>query len=263
MTSRVLAELLAGWFLVVLVGVLLSCGARPDPQPVPGAQEAQALEVRLVDESTAAAEATATADVLEREADAPGQTSEQQTAKRADAERQRAAAERHRALSAELAQLRDAARIRAQAEQAELDRRADAAAKAADARMLNWVAGIAVALSAGAAGLLTWLGIPARIAWGIPGAVMISALTLSAWVAVGPWLALALGVVLALGTIAGLVVMVSVILREWHHAAASASEPGSAERDALNATSRARQPAWIRWMLDRILPLHAPTPGNT
>ena len=255
----ILRDLAIGWIAVALVALLLACGspaARPDP--VPAEVEASRLEDEIEDETREAITAESLSKQADSSAAAPGLTPEQVTAKRAEADRQRAAGERHRALAAELSKIRDEARRRAVDERDELDRRAEAAAIAADNRRLLWLAGFSIALSAGAAGLLTWLGIPTRISLGVPGAVMIAALTLSAWVAAAAWIGLLLGVALALGIIGALVLLLITALREWHHAAASASELGSAERDALDATSRARQAPWIRWILDRLLPIHDP-----
>jgi hypothetical protein len=255
----ILRDMAIAWGAVALVAILLACGTpavRPDP--VPAEVEADQLEDEILDETREAVAADSAAKQAESAATVPGLTPEQIAAKRAEADRQRATADRHRALAAELAKIRDAARARAVEQRDELDRRADAAATAADNRRLGWIAGVSVALSAGGAGLLTWLGLPLKIAWGIPGAVMIAALTLSAWIAAAAWIGLLLGVALVLGVIGALVLLLITVLREWHHAAASASEPGSAERDALDATSRARQAPWIRRILDHLLPLHDP-----
>lgn len=259
MTARHLAEILVASLLAVLVGSLLACGSsKPHRDVVPAEIEAEEIDDEIMYETKAAVIAEASARVAQEAASSPSLTPEKQAAKREEADRQRSEGERHRALAAELSKIRDEARRRAVDQRNEIDRRAEAAAAAADSRSLEWIVAAAVALSAGAAGLLTWIGVPLRIAWGIPGSVMIAALALSAWIAAGAWIALALGVALSLGIIAGLAVLVVVILREWHHTASAASEPESVERYALNAASKARQSAWVRWILDRMLPAHDP-----
>jgi len=245
---------------ILLLAILLACGQGADarPVPVPAQVTADKIEDEIMDETREAVAASHAAAAAEQASAIPGLTLDQVAGKRAEADRQRSAAERHRALAAELAKLRDAALARADDERKELDRRAAAAEKAADDRRLSWLAGISIALSVGAAGLLTWLGVPLRISLNFPGAVMVAALTLSAWVAAGAWIGLLLGVAMILGIIGALVALVAGLIREWHHAAESASEPGSAERDALDAASKARQSPWMRWILDRLLPVHDP-----
>lgn len=255
----ILRDLAIGWAAVALVIVLLACGSPPArPDPVPAEVEAEQLEDEIMDEIRGAVLAESAAKQADASAVSAGLSLAQVAAAKAESERQRATAERRRALAAELTKIRDEARTRAVEQRAELDRRADAASIAADNRRLTWLVGIAVALSAGTAAVLIWIGVPARISLGVPGAVAISALTLSAWVSAGAWIGAVLGVALALTIIAGLALVLVAVLREWHHTAAAASEPGSAERDALAATSRARQSPWVRWILDRLLPIHDP-----
>lgn len=250
----------------LLIGLLLSCGS-PDPvrpEPVPAEKEAARLEEQVVAESTAAVQAEQAAAAAEREAAAPQIPADQLAAKKAQAERHRQDAERHRALAAELKRLRDDARDRIHEEQQEIDARAAAnavaAAKLADDRRLSWCVGIAIALATGAGALLTWLGVPRSLSLGVPGAVIAGALALSAWIAAGAWIALILGGALVLAVIAGLVAVLIVCLREWHHAADAVGAPDTIARMHLDLNSFDRQPPWIRWILDHLLPQHVPAP---
>lgn len=225
----------------------------------PAAAEVRVLRAQELDAGTAAAKATAAGDTAT--AAAQQRLAEALAALRSGAET------REREQRIEIAALAADAEKRAAAEHAELDRRiADQAhqadlqhaeeARLADRRRAGW--GLALAAVAGVA--MRILGLPTLLAVGLPLALASGCVTLAAWSSV-PWLATALGLVLAGGVAIALALIGRQLLHEWTDYAArlhAATPAGKAEADAL---SLARQPAWVRWVLDHLLP-HAAAPAT-
>lgn len=237
----------------------------PREEPVPAALEAERLraleppaaaEVRdLRAQELEAARAAATA----RAAGDAGQAASHQRLAEELARLRAAAEDRERQQREAIGRLAAEADQRAQAERAELDRRAAAAERAADARRAEqqrqrdrrW-AGWGLALSAVAAIALRVLGLPALIALGGPAAIGAGCLTLAAWSSV-PWLATVLGIVLAAGLAVALAVVVRHLIAEWTDYAARLGQANAGDRQAADAASLARQPAWLRWLVTHLL----------
>lgn len=236
---------------IAIAGLVVGCGhTTPPPAPpslpeTPAQKTATDLTQREIAAAVAAADATASGNQAE--------------------------AARQRAIADELHRLRLDAEARAKAERTELaelttkaeadaQRRSEDHQRAEDRRRAMAFAGLGIALALAAGGLLLWLGTPAKLALGIPGAVIVACLSGSAWFAAGDVLLWVLGslAVLAVLASAALATWVAIHLaRETQHYAASAADPGTAEREALDTASLARQPAIVRWLISHVFTRHS------
>lgn len=248
---------------LAIAGVLLAlaalngCGDVPAPRAdaVPAEVEAADLGARLTAERTAAAEAAAQAASLERRA--AGTTDPAKAADlRLEAERARLRAEAATAKAAALADLRAQAQDRIAAERREIDARAELAAKAAgereaqadrdrDRRLAGWGVALAAVVAVG----LRLAGLPWAVAGLLPAAAAAGCLVLAAWSSV-PWLAVVLGWALAAVVLVGGGYVLARVVREW---IAHSQDAASLGKDAADAASLARQPRWLRWILDHLI----------
>lgn len=253
---------------LILLGAIVACAAPAlldRDEPVPAARDAERLR---------ATEPPAAAEVRDLRTE---ELAAERAAAEAMAAGDRARAEYQRRLADELARLRMAAEVRereqraqvealaveadqrALAQRAELDQRIAATERSADARAVQqrrqsdrrW-AGWGLALAVATAIALRVIGLPGIIAFGVPAAVAAGCLTLAAWSSV-PWLAVVLGMVLAAAVLVVVAFVARHLVSEWlaySHRLAAADPAGSTFADAQ---SRARQPGWLRWIIDRML----------
>jgi hypothetical protein len=272
---RSIALILILFVVAVLIGLTGCWSDAPEPREgiVPAAEEAARLR---------ATEPPAAAEVRElRTQELEAATAAAKAEAGGDAA---AAAYQHR-LATALATLRTAAEAReqqqrqqiaalaadadhrAQGEQAELDRRAAAAEHQADLQRAEeqrlsdrrW-AGWGLALAAVAAIALRVIGMPGLIAFGIPAAIGGGCLTLAAWSSV-PWLATVLGLVLAAGLLIALALLARRLVQEWLVYATHLQDAQPQAKPLIDAASRARQPAWLRWIIDHLLRCHRASPA--
>jgi hypothetical protein len=260
---------------MVLAGLLLlSCTPTPSPalnqesETVPAVREAERLRTQ---EPPAAAEVRElraqelAAQQAVAQAQATGDAALAASQRRLADElgRVRAAAERRaKDQRQELAALASDADRRATRERAERDQRTLAAQQAVDTRraheqrlrdqrLAGW--GLALAVAAGIA--LRLLGIPPLISGGLPVAVGAGCLTIAAWSAV-PWLAPLLGVLLAGSLVIAMAMLARHLISEWSDYAHRLAEVHPNGKVLADELSRARQPRWVRWFVDRLLARH-------
>ena len=273
----------AGLLLVLaaIIALLASCGtaAAPADRPSPAADTAQALrQIAPPAEAEAADWRAKASQAAEREALAAAAADAARA--KADTAAQREAEARaiaERTLRAHYGALADDAAARAKAQRADLDariaaadqlatqererqaaesaaERASLAAQAeADRRARDrWLAGLAIAGSVAVAIILWRVGLPLRIAVGIPAATAAGAATLAAWSSV-PWLPVALGWSLALGALLLLAALVALLVRQWRVYADHLDVAMPDAKAAADTASLASQPKWIRWIVSALL----------
>ena len=254
-----LLSLLPFTLLFIAALILAACG-QADPQPRAPEVPAE-IEVRdLAQQHIAALEAAIDQESAAAAAAAAGNIPE--------AEKHRLEAERHRALAAERAKLRQDAAARIAGQQQDMDRRAAAIERQADERAAikrqaeddRWIrliagGGIFLAIVAGV--FLRFAGMPACLATGAPAALAAGCAFLAVWptidrslVEIMRWLLIGAAVVVGLAVLGLLAWAVRWLVHEWRRYADHAAEPGSAERQELDAASRQRQPFVIRWLFD-------------
>lgn len=220
----------------------------------PAATEVRDLRAQELAAQTAAAQASAAGKAAE--AAYQRQLGEELGRLRATAE------EREREQRQQLATLAAEADRRAVAERAELDRREADAQRVADVRAADerrqadrrWAGwGLALAVAAGIA--LRLIGLPGLWSVGVPIAVGVGCLTLAAWSSV-PWLATVLGIVLAIVLVIVLAVVARHLVAEWVDYAERLGEAHPAGKAMADVASLARQPAWVRWIIDHLVARH-------